>query len=542
VTVSTPRRVAGIVVAAAAALTLAPSAHAANAINCDASALRLTVLGQSAEPVTANRGKTACTTVSAPAPVNLSAIGLPLTAGALTAATAAAGERENQKAIAVGGVLNLELAKLPALPLPDLTTLIPDSLKTLHVDLTPIAATANPILLLAGLPPLPSSIDISLAAAIDGLVKQLPDVSVLSAGTLNAFAGASCVNGKATPFAAPQIADVKVLGQSVGTDGLVNSALSILDTQSIDLSKLDISTLVLPKFISDLGLSVITQPVLDLVNGLIKNALAALPPITVPAQLANVSVKPGVSTTADGLVTQHALDVHVELLGQTLVDGTIGEARVNTAGVDCTPAATTAPATASELALQCTTRKLVLTDVYRRGDRVVLLGAADKRLAGKTVTIRFEGDGSTAAQTAIKPDGSFSATAPLPAKRLRSTNRARYRASVGSERSLNLKLERRRYVTKMSSANGKVTISGYVTRPLGDPIQPIKVQRRVSCKRNETVKTFLPRRDGTFSVTVDAPDGQSAAVYRLASQVRKTTSNSKLFPTFTLPRGVNLEQ
>ncbi len=34
----------------------------------------------------------------------------------------------------------------------------------------------------------------------------------------------------------------------------------------------------------------------------------------------------------------------------------------------------------------------------------------------------------------------------------------------------------------------------------------------------------------------------SAAVYRLQTKVRKTRSNPKLYPTFTLPRGVNLAQ
>lgn len=545
-TVSTPRLVTSTLAATTAALAtlaIAPSAHA-NAINCDASALRVSVLGTAIEPVTANRGKAACAPVSSPI-VDLTKLGVPLTASVLTATTNAGGQRETQRAIATGGVANLALGQLPNLGLPDLTTLIPAQLKTISLDLSPIAALANPILLLAGLPPLPSAIDVGLEAAIKDLLNPLPNVAVLSAGTLNAFAGASCVNGAATPFAAPQIANVSVLGQTIGADGLVNGVLPILNTQSIDLSKLDLTKLVLPKLITDLGLSVITQPVLTLVNGLLSTTLSALPPIQVPAVLADVSVKPGVKTTSGTVVTQHALDVHVALLGQTLVDGTIGEARVNTAGVDCTPASTPAveqPAGGSgtDLVLQCTKRKVVLTDVYRRGRKVVLIGAADKKLAGRTVTIRFEGDGTTAAQTAVRKDGSFTATAPLPAKRLRGTNRARYKAIVGSQKSLNLKLERRMAVTRMTSRNGKVTISGYVTRPLGKPLQPIKVQRRLSCKRTVTVKTFRPKADGRFSVTVDAPDGQTAAVYRLGTKVRKSTTNPKLFPTFTLPRGVNL--
>ena len=523
----------GAAIAVLAFLSLASSAQAASAINCDASALRVSVLGQALEPATANRAEPACATVKAPG-VDLTTAGLPLTAGVLTAATFAGGEREQQKAIAVGGLAQLNLAKLPALQLPDLSTLIPAQLKTVTVDLGALSLLLAPL-------GLPTKIEIGLEAALKDLVNPLPDVSVLSVGAATAYAGATCKDGQAVPFATHQLADVSVLGQTLGTDGLLDGVLQILDSQSIDLSKLDLTKIVLPKVIADLGLSALTKPLLTQIQGIVGTVLSALPPIAIPAQLAQVSVKPGVKTTSGGLTVQHALDVHIALLGQTLIDGTIGEARVSTTDVDCTPAPK-AKTTATDLALECTTRDLVLTDVYRSGGRVRLLGAADKKLVGKTVAIRFEATGATVAQTIVKPDGSFTATAPLPPRKLRTSNRARYRASVGSERSLNLKLERRMVVTKMESAKGKVVISGRVTRPLARPARPIQVQRRVSCKRNETVRSFLPRADGTFKVTVDAPTGQSAAVYRLATQVRKNTSNPKRYPTFTLPRGINLKQ
>ncbi|HEX6390304.1 MAG TPA: hypothetical protein VFZ89_12670, partial [Solirubrobacteraceae bacterium] len=473
----------------------------------------------------------ACRTVAAPG-IDLSGLGVPLTAGALTAATFSGGEREQQKALAIGGLANLQLAQLPALQLPDLSTLIPAELKTVHVDLSALSLLLTPL-------GLPTSIDVGLEAAIKDLIQPLPDVSVLRVGAATAYAGAACKDGRAVPFSTHQLADVSVLGQSLGADGLLEGALQVLDGQSIDLSQLDVSKLVLPKVISDLGLSALTQPLLTQIQGLVSGVLANLPPIAIPAQVASVSIKPGEKTQAGGVLTQHALDVHVELLGQTLIDGTIGEARVATADVDCTPAST--PKDATELTLQCTTRKLVLTDVYRRDDVVRLLGVADKTLAGRTVAIRFEADGSTVARTTVKSDGSFAATAPLPPRKLRDSNRARYRASVGDERSLNLKLARRMIVSEMRYLNGKVTISGRVIGPLGRPIRPIQVQRRVSCQRNETVRSFLPKSDGTFSVTVPAPTGQTAAVYRLATKVRKNERNPKLYPTFTLPRGVNLQ-
>ena len=95
-------------------------------------------------------------------------------------------------------------------------------------------------------------------------------------------------------------------------------------------------------------------------------------------------------------------------------------------------------------------------------------------------------------------------------------------------------------VRSVRSDGGKVTISGRVSRPLGRPARSIRVVRRVSCKHSVVVARVKPRRDGTFRVTVAAPPKTLAAVYRLGTQVRKNTRNPKLFPTFTLPRAVEV--
>jgi hypothetical protein len=144
------------------------------------------------------------------------------------------------------------------------------------------------------------------------------------------------------------------------------------------------------------------------------------------------------------------------------------------------------------------------------------------------------------ASAVVARSGSFRATAPLPPERLRATNAARYQAVLGSERSLRLKLVRRMIVRSVGSRSGKVTISGRISRPLGKPAGTIRVVRRVSCKRSIVIKRIRPRRDGTFRVTVSAPPKTQAAVYRLGTQVRKNTRNPKLFPTFTLPRAVEV--
>jgi hypothetical protein len=55
-------------------------------------------------------------------------------------------------------------------------------------------------------------------------------------------------------------------------------------------------------------------------------------------------------------------------------------------------------------------------------------------------------------------------------------------------------------------------------------------------------KTITPDESGRFAVTIPAPPTGQAAVYRLRTSVLKHASSEKLFPTFTLPRAVELRR
>ena len=179
---------------------------------------------------------------------------------------------------------------------------------------------------------------------------------------------------------------------------------------------------------------------------------------------------------------------------------------------------------ATDLVLGCSDRRVVLEDVYAEGNKVRLLGVAAREFAGRKVQLEFGATRKVVATATVGADGRFTATAPLPAKKLRNSNKARYVAKIGSEASLALKLARRMLVTKVAAAGSKVTISGKVIGPLAakPKDRTITLQRVVACKRAETVKTFTPAKNGSFSVTVNAPAGQKAAVYRLHTQVRRS--------------------
>ena len=95
-------------------------------------------------------------------------------------------------------------------------------------------------------------------------------------------------------------------------------------------------------------------------------------------------------------------------------------------------------------------------------------------------------------------------------------------------------------VTSLTSAGGQVTIKGRLSAPLGRPVSPVVVQRRVTCTKDVTVAQVRPGSNGRFTVTVAAPPHAQVAVYRATALVPKNTRNPKRFRTFTLPRTVEL--
>jgi PKD repeat protein len=202
---------------------------------------------------------------------------------------------------------------------------------------------------------------------------------------------------------------------------------------------------------------------------------------------------------------------------------------------------TVAPPASGDLVLACSDRRVVLEDVFADGSKVRLLGVADRRFAGQTVTLTFLATRKVVATVKVGTDGHFAATAPLPPARLRSSSAARYEAAIGTEKSLKLKLARRMLIRSVTAAAGKVTIAGRVIGPLAAKAsdRAITLQRIVACTRAETVSIFKPKANGAFTVTVAAPAGQKAAVYRLSTKVRATARSKKPIATFTLPRAVD---
>ena len=503
-------------ITAVAAITPAGASAADLGWRCQAGALSGSVLGIPLDTVSTGALDRECATGTSSLALDLP---VPLDATAVVASTMAVDGR----ALAAGGVTDLRIQALPTLPIALPPVPIPDEYGAVTVPLP-----SDPLL-----PLLPASVTVDIRPALNALLpnRQLPTADLLSVRGAVAHADGSCEGATPRLTGRSEVAGISVLGQDLGTNQVVDQTLSLINSGSIDPSDIDLALVQIPT-VTGIADSVL-RPI---VEGALDPLLDTLPTISIPATLANVKVTPGDQTTTDGVLTQHALRIQASIAGVSLADLTVGRASVGEKGVNCAQAAQS-PAAA---ALACTKRKLVLVDVLRRANSVLLVGAADRSLAGRTVNIVFGATGKVVAQAKITSKGTFMTKAPLPASRLSRTNLARYRAVLDQEKSLNLKLDRRMIVHTMEAENGRITIAGRVVLPLAKGRAPILVKRRTSCTKSETVARIRPDRDGRFRVSIKAPEGQVAPVYRLETRVRKNVSNPKTFPTYTLPRAVDL--
>jgi hypothetical protein len=439
------------------------------------------------EPVVARNGATDCTNQKTG---GITGLPSPLTANLIFASTSVdkpTAPAEQRAIGAAGGIGELAIRVLPQMniPIPK-----PD---------------------LSGLPP-------ELQAVVEPLLPTVvPDTDLLRVSIANAVAQGRCVDGRPALDGTSSVAGLTLFGKQLPTDRIIDQAISI-DTAAIDPSTL----------IGAVSSALPATPLNDLTAD-----LGAAGPIAIPSVVGRVRIVPNEQTIVNGRLTQRALQVHVELGGQTIADVVLGEAVVSHGQIDCAPVTT-----AAQAALQCTARKLVLADVLPAGRRVKLLGFADPTLVGKRVSLRFTATGAQVANPIVRKDGSFSATAPMPPRSIRFTNRARYIAVHGKEKSLRLKLMRRMIVREVRVGSTHIRIMGQVVKPLSTPLRKVALTRRISCSRSVVVKRFMPRKDGRFSVLVAAPPNKEAGVYRMETRVRKNRTNPKQYPTFTLPRYV----
>ncbi|MGZ6696849.1 MAG: hypothetical protein ACXVFL_14565 [Solirubrobacteraceae bacterium] len=479
-----------------------PASASAKPWNCEASVLDIGLGPQPVQsPITANAAQPECKTASAGG-TGPSLSPLPISGNLLSARTAitpATGSPSAQQVTATGELGSLSVGPTGSLPVPIPAPQVPPG-QSISI---------------------PGVGTLDITAALQALVNA-PNVELVGAKLASATASAQCSGGKPAYTGSAKVGSLTVLGQEIPTDAVLSQAINVVGGGSVDPSKADISKIPLPAGIT-------LDPAL---TSQIQGALDQLPNAPIPPEVAQLNITPSSQTNANGTFTQRGPRVQLALGGQSVLDLTLGRAQIT--GTDSCQQAV------AQAQLRCTKRKLVLVDVLQRPGYARLYGVADRKYIGKRVTIRSTWNNRVVARPKVSKNGTFLAKGALPPRSIRYGNRARYQASIAREKSLRLKLFRRMLITQLTGRNGRVTIKGRVVLPLGRPVQKIVIKRRVSCSKSVTAKTLRPDSRGRFSVTLSGPRKSQTATYRLATMVRKNTRNPKLYPTFTLPRAVEL--
>lgn len=341
--------------------------------------------------------------------------------------------------------------------------------------------------------------------------RALPDVELLRADAVSALAGGTCRDGAPVLSGASSVTGLRVLGRPLPADRAATHAVALLDASALDLGTLDLAPVVLPEVLD-------TAAARPVVEGALRQVLAGLPDLALPAVVASVDVVPSSQRRSATALTQTTLGVRARVLGTTVLELVAAGAAV-----------AAAPGTCAEPAiLRCTVRRLVLSDVSRHGDRVRLTGVADPALEGELVELVTAGD--VAARAVVGPGGRFAATAARPARA-----DARFVARIGRERSMALKVTRRMVVEAVRTQASRVVVRGRVVGPFARPMEPVVVQRRLGCDRWRTVAEVLPGAAGGFRAEVVVPLNAGDVVVRTTTRVRRSTRNDRTYPTATLP-------
>jgi hypothetical protein len=185
----------------------------------------------------------------------------------------------------------------------------------------------------------------------------------------------------------------------------------------------------------------------------------------------------------------------------------------------------------------CFKDRLILTDVALFGNRVTIRGFAHIVDAGNTVTVRSLLTGRIVARPKVAADGSWSANVAAPPRRLRSSNKARYRAQLGNTRTIWTKLTRRMQSTKVTYLNGRLQVVGSASLPLA-PRASAAVSASYNCGSYRNLGRIRVTSRGGYSGSVATKVNTTVALVRVRVSVRN--SNGLIYSTYSIIQPVVL--
>jgi hypothetical protein len=157
---------------------------------------------------------------------------------------------------------------------------------------------------------------------------------------------------------------------------------------------------------------------------------------------------------------------------------------------------------------------------------------------GKSIHVAFSSAGNIVARTTVRADGSFTATARMPSRAVAGTDRARYRATIGTAVTPWLKLSRRLQATGLHTSETDLEVSGTLQKPFPKGAQ-ITVTSQADCGAPPRVIAHVPvASSGHFYRVIAIPETESGFVVRLSAKV--ISSNGSQAPTFSIARPIQV--
>ena len=189
----------------------------------------------------------------------------------------------------------------------------------------------------------------------------------------------------------------------------------------------------------------------------------------------------------------------------------------------------------------CGQRTISLVRADVRASKVVLSGIVAASLAGQKVqlSVRYLGGGAKPQKLgSVTPgsDGQFQARVKKPSRKL--FNVARYRAQVGSARSVELKLPQSLASSSLKQvAGGMLELRGQVDRALLGKRNAVVI-KRILCGRYTTVGQAKPNKKGAYVVRFPSPPSQGSALYRAETKVLARPGSKRYVKQFARAIGI----
>ena len=190
----------------------------------------------------------------------------------------------------------------------------------------------------------------------------------------------------------------------------------------------------------------------------------------------------------------------------------------------------------------CGQRTISLVRADVKGSKVELSGFVATTLAGQKVSlsVRYLGKRGKPKQlgsVTAGADGAFRGRVGKPSRKL--FNVARYRAQVGSAKSVELKLPQSLASSRLKQvAGGMLELRGQVDRTVLGKRNAVVI-KRILCGRYTKVGEARPNKKGAYVVRFPAPPSQGSALYRAETKVLARPGSKRYVTQFARAIGIS---